>query len=299
MNLRQYFEKLTFGVEVDYSMSRLTSFKVGGPCDYLVRPATHDELKKVIRTCYQQKVYYKILGRGTNILVRDRGIRGVVISLISPFDVFQREDEKRVKVGAALHLPHLTRLLMHEGLSGMEFASGIPGSVGGALIMNAGAYGHSIGDLVENISYISPQGEDIEISPQEAGFAYRTSMLKEKGGVIVAATFKLKKDDPDLIRKKIEEISQQRQKKQPWLPSAGSVFRNPSSAPAGELIESSGCKGWEVGGAKVSEKHANFIVNTGSARASDVLALISKVQHKVKERTGIELQLEVEVIGED
>jgi len=299
MELKSQLKALKHGVKINYPMSRLTSFKVGGPCDYLVKPADWDEIKKVITACKQFRVFYKVLGKGTNLLVKDGGIRGVVILIGTPFAYWKLEEASRVKAGAAILLPQLAKVAMEQGLSGLEFAAGIPGSLGGALNMNAGAYGRSLGQLVEKVVYLNQDGSVLELTSEEAGFAYRYSNFLNKKGVILEAQLKLKPEKPKIIRTKMEEIINKRQIRQPFMPSAGSVFRNPPHCPAGQLIEEAGCKGLQVGGAQVSEKHGNFIVNTGNARASDILSLVSLVKQKVKDHTRIELHLEIEVVGED
>ncbi len=298
MELNKEFSRFKNGVKENYPLSLLTSFRVGGPCDYLVQPATVEELSETIKSCRRYGVYYKVIGRGTNILVRDGGIRGVVIHIGEDFSYWELQGNK-VHAGSAVYLPRLAREVIPEGLSGLEFASGIPGSLGGALVMNAGAYGRTLGDLVEKVTYLEPDGIIKELPSSEINFAYRWSSFKEKKGIIVAARLKLKQDDPHQIQGRVEEILEQRRQKQPSLPSAGSVFKNPPSAPAGRLIEDAGCKGMQVGEALVSPKHANFIVNSGQAKAADILKLISAVQEKVKEHVGIDLHLEIEVVGED
>ena len=299
MEIEKQLKNLKYGVEKKYPMSSLTSFKVGGPCDYLVKPADWEEMKMVIATCYQFGIFYKVLGKGTNLLVKDGGVRGVIILMGEPFAYWKLESDEMLTAGAALTLPQLSRAAQEQGLSGLEFASGIPGTLGGGLNMNAGAYGKSLGDLVDKVTYLTPKGVFKELTSQEAGFAYRESCFLNQKGVILEALLKLNRDNTDNIKKRMEEIILKRRNRQPYLPSAGSVFRNPNHMPAGRLIEEANGKGLQIGGARVSEKHANFIVNTGDAKAKDIISLIIKVKQMVKEHSGTELQLEVEVVGED
>ncbi len=298
---KKIFQPIKDSVRTGYLMSRLTSFRVGGPCDCLVQPQNLQELEQAVEICRSRNILFKVVGRCTNLLVKDGGIRGVVIHIGDPFDAWKTEGEsdETVKAGAAIYLPRLCREVADVGLSGLEFASGIPGSLGGGLAMNAGAYGKSLGGLVKTVTYLDPEGGVKEIPSRELKFSYRWSSLRERGGVIAEARLQLERGNPGEIHNRIEEILKLRRSKQPTLPSAGSVFKNPPDRPAGRLIEEAGCKGMQVGGAMVSQKHANFIVNTGSAKAADILELISRVRQKVEEKTGVVLEQEVEIIGED
>lgn len=277
-------------------LSRYTSLGVGGPADYLVFPGNMDELRAVLQLALEHQIPYFVLGHGTNLLVRDEGFRGVVISLTSLCSCCDFFDG-RVKAGAAVSLPWLAREIACRGLTGMEFAAGIPGTLGGALFMNAGAFGYRIGDLVEEVVSINREGCCRTRSRNDLAFSYRWSIFQEAADIILEATLVLQPGN----REEIEEIQgrmlHERALRHPRQPSAGSVFRNPREKGAGYLIEQAGLKGMKIGGAQISPMHANFIVNTGNAAAADILSLISVARERVKQKFGIDLELEIRVIG--
>jgi len=286
----------------DAPMREHTSFRVGGPADYLVTVETATELLAVLGLCRSSGVPFLVLGRGTNLLVRDGGIRGVVVRLGGEFLAVE-SDDARVRAGAGVALADLARRCGRRGLSGLEFAVGIPGTVGGAVVMNAGAYGSEMRDVLSAAECVRPDRleEGVRTFPAaELDLAYRTSRPQREGWVVVSAVLALRHGDPDEIRRREEDFTVRRRARQPLdLPSAGSVFKRPAGFFAGTLIEEAGCKGWREGDAQVSELHAGFIVNRGAATARDVLRLIERVRQAVFERSGVWLEPEIRVVGED
>lgn len=289
--------KLKHGIKKNEPMSEHTSWMVGGPADYFLCPADLNELVEIVRYSDRNRLPLYILGNGTNLLVLDGGIRGLVVHIGSPFN-YTGPDGASLRAGAGTPMSVLANSAAEAGLAGMEFVIGIPGSLGGALIMNAGAFGGYIGERVQTVKLVDYQGRVEVIPGKEITFSYRSSSLVGKG-VIVEACLALRKDDPDKILKAMEKYADQRRSRHPNLPSAGSVFRNPADRPAGKIIEEAGAKGMRIGGAEVSAKHANFIVNTGEATASDILALIRAVRELVRDKYGLELQPEVRIVGEE
>ena len=291
--------------EIRYSvpMSEHTSFRVGGPVDYLIFPADLEALRKTLYWCRQEKVAYFILGNGTNLLVKDGGIRGLAISLSRGFrEVTELERGPKgslIFVEAGEPLGKLLEFSCEKNLTGLEWAAGIPGTVGGALFMNAGAFAGEMKDGLQSLRVMDGEGNVMEKGKEELSFSYRSLELK-KGWVILGGKFKLKIGNGQAIRSKMEEFLQKRMAKQPLnLPSAGSVFKNPSRIAAGKLIEEAGLKGTRIRDAQISEKHANFIVNRGQARARDILTLAEWVQEKVFQERGVRLEMEIQVVGED
>jgi UDP-N-acetylmuramate dehydrogenase len=284
-------------------MAEYTSFRVGGPVDLLAFPTDREDLKGLLAWARERGLPHFVLGNGTNLLVRDGGIRGLGISLLRGFGQIREIDRNsrgsRIHVEAGVSLRTLIQYTMDERLTGLEWAAGIPGSVGGALFMNAGAFQGEMKDHLLSLEILSGEGENREIPREALSFSYRALRLPPKA-VILSATFHLSLGEASSIRGQIENFLQRRKMKQPLdLPSAGSVFKNPPQGPAGRLIEEAGLKGLSVGDAQVSEKHANFIVNRGKAQARDILALIAKVREAVFQKTGVRLELEIHVLGED
>ncbi len=283
----------------DEPMHLHTSWRIGGPADIFVDVAGEDDIAEVLILCKKHKVPCQVVGRGSNLLVLDKGIRGVVLHIGKGLSQNVWQTNGQVQAGAGGLLMNLVRETVQQGLGGLEWAAGIPGSVGGAVWMNAGAYGEFMGNFVTHVNVIEYTGCKRQIFLPELDFAYRKSGLMDLAAVITSITLKLQPRDAVLSQKKIEELLALRQKNQPLeYPSAGSVFKNPGNDHAGRLSEAAGCKGLTVGGAQVSLKHGNFIINTGEATAADVLALIGQVQKKVKEAFGIDLQQEIKTIGE-
>ena len=291
--------------EVLYSvpMSEYTTFGVGGPVDFLIFPADPEDLKITLQWCRRQKVSYFILGNGSNLLVRDGGIRGAAISLARGFqgvsELERGEKDGLVQTGAAESVGRLVEFSHGKSLTGMEWAVGIPGTIGGALFMNAGAFRGEMKNNLESLQLMDGEGSVVEKGREELHFSYRSLELK-KGGIILGGKFRLKIGNGQAIRSKMDEFLQKRKAKQPLhLPSAGSVFKNPFRGSAGKLIEEVGLKGTRLREAQISEKHANFIVNLGKAKARDILTLAEWAKEKVFQEKGVKLEMEIQVIGED
>lgn len=289
-------EKRAINILFDEPMSRHTTFRIGGNADMFIRPRSEDELVFAVNAARGLDVPYFICGKGSDLLVSDGGIEGAVICLDKMRGV--GIDGVTATAAAGHSVQSLCSALCGAGLSGFEFAYGIPGTVGGAVYMNAGAYGGEIKDRIVSAKYLDKSGEIREISAQDMLFSYRKSIFQENGGVILSATFRFERGEPEKILEKMNGYLARRKAKQPLsMPSAGSVFRRPEGNFAGTLIEKSGLKGERCGGAMVSGKHAGFIVNAGGATSKDVKALIEKIQKKVYEDSGVALTREVIFVG--
>lgn len=285
-------------VTLNEPMKNHTTWKIGGPADLFVVPDSLENLKKTMEIIRKAQLTWKVIGRGSNMLVLDHGIRGAVIKLGEAFEELRVEDE-RIRVGAGYSFIKLAVQVGRMGLTGMEFAGGIPGSVGGAIYMNAGALGSDVSKILEEAVILWENGEIERITGSEMEFSYRTSILQKRQGIVLEGVFSLRKGDRKEIAKLMAEHKERRMLTQPLQePSAGSVFRNPPGDHAGRLIEACGLKGYRIGNAKVSERHANFIVNLGNATAKDVLQLIQFIQKEVYQRFQVELKTEVLVVGE-
>lgn len=279
-------------------MSGHTTFRIGGPADYYAEPETEKELEDLVLLCRETGTEYMILGNGSNLLVGDGGYRGVMIALGKHFAEISVEGN-RIRAGAGAMLSSAAKRALGAGLCGMEFAAGIPGTVGGAVFMNAGAYGSDISDILEYVQVMDRDGKIHSLSAEELKLGYRTSIIPEAGYIVMEAVFCLKEGNEEEIRARMEDFANRRRSKQPLeYPSAGSTFKRPTGYFAGKLIEDAGLKGFRVGDAQVSEKHCGFVINRGNASAADVLELCSQVRQKVKEQFGVELELEVRVIGD-
>lgn len=285
-------------IEIDEPMKNHTSFKVGGPVDILVNPENYQQVVDIISLCKGDNVPYYIIGNGTNLLVKDGGIRGVVIKLCKLNEITLEEDKLIAKSGALLK--DVSGIALDQGLTGFEFACGIPGSIGGAVAMNAGAYNGEISNVVESAKVIDNDGKIRVLNKDELELGYRTSSILKHGYTVIEVTFKFQKGEQEKIKGRIEDLNKRRSEKQPLeYPSAGSTFKRPEGYFAAKLIEDSGLKGMKVGGAEVSEKHSGFIVNKGDATAKDILDLIKLVQKTVKDKFNVELFTEVRVMGEE
>lgn len=270
-----------------------TSFKIGGTCPLLIMPNGSECLCMLVRKFKKEGLYYRVMGNGSNILVSDKGTDVPVIMISSAMNGILPED-KRLTCGSGTSLSALCRAAADLGLSGLEFAYGIPGSVGGAVYMNAGAYGGEMKDAVIGCMYMDSEGEFHFLKKEEMDFSYRHSFFSGKSHIIIGVEFELKKGDKTEINEKMKELMKRRKDKQPLeYPSAGSTFKRPKGNFAGKLIEDAGLKGFSVGGAQVSEKHCGFIVNKGGASFDDVKTLIETVREKVKENSGVTLEPEV------
>ena len=279
------------------SMCRHTSFRTGGPADWFVIPDTPEELAAALAVCKKTDTPWYILGNGTNLLVGDKGIRGAVFSM-ERFDRMEVSGT-RIRAGAGLLLSRLANGAFKEGLSGLEFVAGIPGSVGGAAVMNAGAYGSEIKNCLVSAAALDPEGRVRTYKAEELSLGYRTSRFLTSGEIVLEAEFSPERGKKEEIQARMEELSRKRREKQPLeYPSAGSTFKRPEGYFAGQLIEEAGLKGLSVGGASVSEKHAGFVINRERATSADILSLCREVQARVDGRFGVKLELEVRLLGE-
>lgn len=288
-------------IKINEDMSKHTSFKVGGKADIFIKINDIQDLKYILDFTKKNNIPLTIIGNGSNVLVKDNGIRGITIYL--NFDDIQIDEEQNgeviVTVGSGVKLAMLAVILQKKGIAGFEFASGIPGTIGGAIRMNAGAYGKEMKEVVENVTYIDEEGNKHKLENEQMDFSYRHSRFKEKQEIIIEAQLKFQKEDAEKIKERMDEYRKARMEKQPIdMPSAGSTFKRGTNYISAKLIDDAGLKGYEIGGAQVSEKHAGFIVNKGNATAQDILDLIDYVIKVVYEKFGKILELEVEVIGE-
>ena len=281
----------------DEPMSKHTSFKIGGNASLFVTPGDDDALVSLLEKCREENARVFILGNGSNLLVSDEGIDAVVVSMSRENDEISVSSDGVLSCPAGVSLMKVCRAALQHSLSGLEFAFGIPGSVGGAVYMNAGAYGGEIKDVIVSCRAITPDGETVEIKKEDMLLGYRTSVFNKNNYVILSAEFKLNKGDPDEIKAKMDDFMNRRKTKQPIeFPSAGSVFKRPEGYFAGALIEECGLKGKRIGGAEVSRKHSGFIINAGEATAADVMALVDYVRKTVKDEKGVLLEPEIRII---
>lgn len=289
---------LPIKIKTNEPLSRYTYTKTGGPADYLAFPTTRQELKDLLVRARKQKMPVTTLGNSSNLIIKDGGIRGLVIMLPQFNKIEVKQQQITAEAGAAIIA--VTKAASKASLTGLEFAAGIPGSVGGAIFMNAGAYGGEIANVVSSIDEILPDGREVQISGSDLHFGYRHSVVQENHGIVVAATFNLEAGQQPQIQNKMDELNALRRSKQPLeYPSCGSVFKRPQGHFTGPLIIKAGLQGKSIGGAQVSNKHAGFIINTGNATATDYLQLIQLIQKTVKEKFAVQLETEVRIIGED
>ena len=294
-----FAETLGAKIEYDAPMKKYTTFKCGGNASLLITPDTVESLAKIISFCHSKDVKPLIIGNGSNLLVSDNGIDGVVIKIGSQMSKIELLDETTIFCEAGASLKSICMFAYENSLSGLEFAYGIPGNVGGAVYMNAGAYGGEMKDVLYSVNHIDDKGNLGELSKDNLDLSYRHSAYTNNGYTITSAVLKLTKADKYDIKAAMDDKLQRRKDKQPLeYPSAGSTFKRPEGYFAGALIEESGLKGYTVGGAQVSEKHAGFVINKGGATATDILTLIKDVQRIVKENFGVTLETEVKIIGE-
>ena len=305
MKIQEIYEELQKNmkdsiIKKEENMSKHTSFKVGGNADIFIKIATIDELKYILQYTKKNNIPLTVIGNGSNILVKDSGIRGITICLdFTKIEIQEKEDKVFIEVGAGVKLAMLAVILQKKGIAGFEFASGIPGTIGGAIRMNAGAYGKEMKEIVKLVTYIDEEGNIKTEENEFMDFSYRHSRFKEKQEIIIGCTLQLEKENPDKIKEKMDEYKKLRIEKQPIdMPSAGSTFKRGTNFISAQLIDEAGLKGYSIGGAQVSLKHAGFIVNTGNATAEDILNLIDYVIKVVYEKFGKILELEIEVIGE-
>ena len=283
----------------DEPMDLHTTFRIGGPAAVFVKPADREEVRWAVRCAKSQDVPFVVVGNGSNLLVSDQGIPGMVLHLGGYYSRIE-VDDRTILAEAGASLSKTARAALDHGLTGLEFAAGIPGSVGGAVSMNAGAYGGEIAQVLAWADVMTPDGEFLRMTPEELDLSYRHSLVFDRDYIVLAACFQLEEGRKEDILGKMEDLAGRRRDKQPLeYPSAGSTFKRPEGYFAGKLIEDSGLKGYTVGGAQVSEKHAGFVINKGGADADEVAFLIRQVQKKVAARFGVNLETEVRMIGFD
>lgn len=284
---------------IDEPMSRHTTFRVGGPADFFVTPKAKEEVRDVIRICKEVGMPYYIIGNGSNLLVSDAGYRGVIVQIYKKMNEVKVEGDL-VKAQAGALLSGIAAKALGAELSGFEFASGIPGTIGGACVMNAGAYGGEMKDVLESVTVLTGEGKIIELGRNELELGYRTSVIAKKGYIVLGAVLKLERGDGEKIKTYMDELKEKRVTKQPLeYPSAGSTFKRPEGYFAGKLIEDAGLRGFQVGGAQVSEKHCGFVINRNHATAADIMELMRQVQIRVKENSGVDLEPEVKRLGDE
>ena len=286
-------------------MKRHTTFRIGGPAAVYISPGSEEELKEVLNLLKEENIPWTILGNGSNLLVSDEGYRGAVISMSGGWAYsgvlkeYEKTGKTLIRAGAGELLSRTARLAMECALTGMEFASGIPGTIGGALVMNAGAYGSEICNILSRAKVMTPEGEFLELSAEELELGYRTSCIPERNYIVLEAVFELTKGSKEAISSQMRELAQKRREKQPLeYPSAGSTFKRPEGYFAGKLIMDSGLRGARIGGAQISEKHCGFVINDGTATAADIAELIQEVSETVKEKFGVTLEPEVILLGD-
>lgn len=285
-------------VHVDEEMKKHTTFRIGGPADFYVLPHSKDEIGHVVQVCKNAEEPFYVLGNGSNLLVGDKGYRGVIIQIFKNYsDIIIEGTQITAKSGALLS--KVAKKALDAGLTGFEFASGIPGTIGGAVVMNAGAYGGEMKDVILSATVMTPEGSIQKLSNQELQLGYRTSLVARQNDIVLEVRLGLKKGNSDEIRNLMEELKNKRVTKQPLeYPSAGSTFKRPEGYFAGKLIMDAGMRGFSVGDAQVSEKHCGFVINKGDASARDIVALMEEVTGRVKEQFGVTLEPEVKRLGE-
>lgn len=285
------------GIFMEEPMKKHTTFRVGGPADVLVQP-DETALAAILALCRQYHVPYSFIGNGSNLLVGDKGIRGVVIEMTDPMGNIE-VDGTKITAQAGAMLSKIANTAASNGLGGMEFAAGIPGSVGGAVVMNAGAYGGEMKDIIERVYVLDENGAQLELDRDALDFGYRHSCIPDKKYIVTKVVLELVPRDEAEIRSEMKELNEKRAEKQPLqYPSAGSTFKRPEGYFAGKLIMDAGLRGYQVGGAQVSEKHCGFVINKGDATAADICQLMRDVSDKVQAQFGVVLEPEVKMIGE-
>lgn len=299
-NLKSLFEEFykKENVMIDSEMKNHVYFRVGGPVDILLIPESKEQVLKTIKICREKSIPFYVVGNGSNLLVKDGGIRGVVIKLNELKNIRVEGDVLEAECGAMLK--DVSKEALKNSLTGLEFSCGIPGTVGGAVFMNAGAYDGEISHVIESAEVINDKNEVVVLSKEELELGYRSSIVMKKNYIVLSAKFKLKKAEISRIKETVDELTKRREEKQPLeYPSAGSTFKRPKGYFAGKLIQDAGLKGYSIGGAAVSEKHSGFVINRGGATAKDIINLIEHIQKEVKAQFGVELHPEVRIVGED
>ncbi len=284
-------------IHLQEPMAGHTTFRIGGPADCFLELENEEQLKKVRRYLEMTGVSFFVVGNGSNLLVNDSGYRGIILQLGPKMNTISVEGNHIIAQAGAT-LVQAARTAMEHGLTGLEFASGIPGTVGGGVVMNAGAYGGEMSSVVTQVNVVSQEGEVLELDNETMEFGYRNSVIRQRPFIVTEVTFCLEYDDVSVIKSRMEELATRRREKQPLeFPSAGSTFKRPEGNFAGKLIMEAGLKGFRVGGAQVSEKHCGFVVNMGNATAQDVRNVISEIQSRVRARFGVELEPEIVFLG--
>ena len=302
--MEQNFETCLYNVvdaakiQKDEPMKKHTTFRIGGPADYFIMPSNEKELAEAVRVCRKFLIPIYIVGNGSNLLVGDKGFRGAIIQLFKSMGTFQVEGNQ-ITAQAGCSLAQIANAALDAALTGFEFAAGIPGTLGGAVVMNAGAYGGEMKDVLVEATVLDTEGNVRTLKNEELELGYRHSIVKEKNYIVLEAVIELKKGSADSIKAVMDDLKEKRVSKQPLdRPSAGSTFKRPEGHFAGKLIMDAGLRGFQVGGAQVSEKHCGFVVNAGGATAEDVLNLVKAVQKKVQDEFGILLETEIKFLGE-
>lgn len=286
-------------VRTGEEMKKHTTFRIGGPADYYIIPRSAEETARVLVACKEWKVPFYILGNGSNLLVGDGGYRGAIIQIFKNLSDISVEGEELTAQAGAL-LSKIARVALEHSLTGFEFAAGIPGTLGGAAVMNAGAYGGEMKDVLEEVTVLTKEGELRTLKKEELHMGYRSSAIMREGYIVLEAKLRLKQGEPEKIAGRMEELKEKRVSKQPLeYPSAGSTFKRPEGYFAGKLIMDAGLRGFSVGDAQVSEKHCGFVINRGEATASQVKELMEQVSAKVESMFGVRLEPEVRMLGED
>ena len=284
-------------VRINEPMKNHTTFKIGGPAQYYVTPESVTQIQEVVSLCRNMNIPLHVIGNGSNILVGDDGVDGVVLALFNTFSDYEIKDNV-ITAQAGMSLIKLAVIALREGLTGLEFASGIPGSVGGAVYMNAGAYDGQMKDVVTSVTVLDEAGNIRILGRDELDMGYRTSAVAKHNMIVLQVIIELKAGDKDQIKDRMNQLSELRKQKQPLeYPSAGSTFKRPEGYFAGKLIADAGLKGYSIGGAAVSEKHAGFVVNMGGATAKDVVELTDYIKKRIIEQFGVTLELEIKKIG--
>ena len=300
---QEFYEKLSKIVRKEQileeePMKKHTTFRIGGPAEYLILPQTIEEIADVIKLCRQEEIPWYIVGNGSNLLVADEGVRGVVIQLLRNFNQIQVEG-CQIRMQAGAQNAAVAKRALDASLTGFEFAAGIPGTIGGAVVMNAGAYGGEMKDILKEVTVLDPNGMIRTIPAEELELGYRTSIIARKGYVVLEAVIVLKTGDPKEIKAAMDELKEKRVTKQPLeYPSAGSTVKRPEGYFAGKLIMDAGLRGFSVGGAQISEKHCGFVINKGNATAKDVTELMDETKKIVMEKFGVALEPEVKRLGQ-
>ena len=282
----------------DEPMKKHTTFRIGGPADYFVTPESKEEIQAIVELCKKEEIPYSVIGNGSNLLVSDDGFRGVIIQLYKNMSHIEVEGNAiRAQVGALLS--KIAAEALQNGLTGFEFASGIPGTLGGAVVMNAGAYGGEMKDVLTEVTALTQDGEVKVLKKEELDLGYRTSVVGKKGYIALEAVVELQKGNPDEIKATMDDLKERRTTKQPLeYPSAGSTFKRPEGYFAGKLIQDTGLRGFSVGGAQISEKHCGFVINKDHATAKDVAELMREVSDRVEAKFGVPLEPEVKKLGD-